>query len=126
MDTWDQWVREVVDGDHTRAIGERIGKSHTTAGTWLRKPTPESAIMLAIAYQADPIEALAAAGFLSDGHLVTTEPDAELKDIPSVRLTAELYRRARLADERRREDPFEGLRPTTTDPAARLRRRRMS
>lgn len=112
--TWDRWVREVTEGASSRAVGERIGKSHTTARVWMSHPTAESAIMLAIAYRANPIEALTVAGFLTNGELTATDPDAELKDIPSVRLTAELYRRAREADRSRRgpeRDAFEGLRP---------------
>lgn len=112
--SWERWVREVTGGASSRAVGEKIGKSHTTALVWLQRPTAESAIMLAIAYRANPIEALTVAGFLTNGELTATDPDAELKDIPSVRLTAELYRRAREADRARQvpeRDAFEGLRP---------------
>jgi hypothetical protein len=80
----------------------------------MSRPTPQSAILLAIAYRADPIEALRVAGFLTIGNLDAGAPDPELQDIPSVRLTAELYRRARESDRIRSEtkhDPFEGLRP---------------
>jgi hypothetical protein len=78
---------------------------------WLRSPTPESAILLAVAFRANPIDALAAAGFLSDGDTLVSEPDPELEAIPSVRLTAELYRRARAEDHKRLQanlDPFAG------------------
>lgn len=112
--SWERWVREVTEGASSRAVGERIGKSHTTALAWMGHPTPESAIMLAVAYRANPIEALTVAGFLTNGELTATDPDAELKDIPSVRLTAELYRRARESERvhgRPERDAFEGLRP---------------
>lgn len=110
--SWDQWVHDVTGGASSRAVGEMIGKSHSTAQTWMSRPTPQSAILLAIAYRADPIEALTVAGFLPGGDLEVGAADPELQGIPSVRLTAELYRRAREAESRReRKDPFAGLRP---------------
>lgn len=114
MTPWEQWVREVTGGAPSRTVAEVIGKSHSTAQTWMSRPTPQSAILLAVAYRADPIEALRVGGFLTMGDLDTGAPDPELQAIPSVRLTAELYRRAREAERERgdtKHDPFEGLRP---------------
>jgi hypothetical protein len=94
MSDWDEWVRRTTAGATSRQVAERIGRSHTTALKWMHRPTPEHVIGLAVAYNADLIAALVAAGMLPAEDVKNLNLDATLKSTPTVKLAAELYRRA--------------------------------
>jgi hypothetical protein len=57
------------------------------------EPAPEAVIAFAMAYEADVIQALVAAGWLND--LDDTQA-AIVRSLSSVKLTAELHRRAQV------------------------------
>jgi hypothetical protein len=88
---WTVWVRETTGDAPSRAVAERIGRSHTTALKWMRDPTLEAVIAFALAYDADVITALVAAGWLNS----VDESQANIvRNLSTVKLTAELHRRA--------------------------------
>lgn len=94
MSEWDDWVRKTTNNATSREVGERIGRSHTTALKWMHSPTPEHVIRLAVAYNADLIAGLVAAGLLPEADAANLNLDRTLKSQPTVKLAAELYRRA--------------------------------
>lgn len=90
---WAAWVRETTHDAPSREVAKRISRSHTTALKWMHDPTLEAAISFALAYDADVITALVAAGWFNS----VDESQANiLRSLPSVKLTAELHRRALL------------------------------
>lgn len=91
-DKWDDWVRETTGGASSREVAKRIERSHTTAAKWMHGDPPiEAVIAFALAYDVDVIAALVAAGWLND----MDESQANvIRHISSVKLTAELHRRA--------------------------------
>lgn len=88
---WAEWVRLTTGDATSRQVGRRIGHSHTTALKWMRDPSPEAVIAFALAYDADVITALVAAGWLND---VDESEAAIIRKLSTVKLTAELHRRA--------------------------------
>lgn len=88
---WDIWVRETTGNASSRAVAERIGRSHTTALKWMRDPSPEAVIAFALAYDVNVVEALVAAGWLNS---MDESQQNLLRHLSSVKLTAELHRRA--------------------------------
>lgn len=89
---WDRWVREITGGASSRAIAAKIRRSHTTALKWMHEPpSPEAVIGFALAYDVDVIPGLVAAGWLND---VDESEMNLLRNMPTVKLTAELHRRA--------------------------------
>lgn len=108
MSEWEDWVKATTNGATSRQVAERIGHSHTTALKWMHDgATVEAVINLAIAYDADVIQALVAAGWLKRELVGDLNLDAALRKLSSVKLTAELYRRAR-AHEMKRERECDG------------------
>lgn len=95
---WAEWVRLTTRDATSRQVGQRIGHSHTTALKWMRDPSPEAVIAFAVAYDADVITALVAAGWLND---VDESEAAIIRKLPTVKLTAELHRRAVVLAKRR-------------------------
>lgn len=111
MSDWEAWVTKVTGGATARQVAERIGKSHTTALRWMHNGTsPEQVIAFAIAYNADIIQALVAAGWISESDLENLNLASALRSLTEVELAGELYRRA-LAQQRSGPDPFAGDRP---------------
>ena len=98
MSGWAEWVSRVTRGETSRQVGERIGHSHSTALRWMRDPSPDQVISLAVAYNADVVEALVAAGWLAEGDVGLLNLDVTLRRLSSVKLTRELYRRAVLLE----------------------------
>lgn len=95
MSDWEDWVRKATGGATSRQVGQRIGHSHTTALKWMRDgASPEAVIALAVAYNADVIGALVAAGWLPAEDVANLNFDAALRRLSSVKLTAEIHRRA--------------------------------
>lgn len=110
MSTWTDWVQQTTGGDSSRAVGKRIGHSHTTALKWMHEPvSPEAVIALARAYNADVLRAFVAAGWLDQGDLQLSFEDA-IKKVAMVKLTAELHRRAKALGAAVDEDVFSELR----------------
>lgn len=95
MSAWEVYVARITRGASQREVGLRIGHSHTTARRWMSdRATPEQVIGLAVAYDADVIEALVAAGWLDVADVEDLNVDTILRKLSSLRLTRELYRRA--------------------------------
>lgn len=110
MSDWEAWVRVTTNRATSRQIGQRIGRSHTTALKWMHDPvSPEAVIALARAYNADLLRAFVAAGWLDEADLQLTMEEA-LQKVASHKLTGELHRRAVKAYEKLRaeadRDPF--------------------
>lgn len=107
MGGWEEYAHRITGGLSQREVGERIGHSHATARRWMSDgATPAQVIALALAFDADVIEALVAAGWLEAHEVAGLNIDSALQALSSVKLTAELYRRARAAEAlraRRRE-----------------------
>jgi hypothetical protein len=98
-DQWAKWVRETTGGASSRVVAGRIDRSHTTALKWMHDPSPEAVMAFAHAYGANVIEALIAAGWLND---VEESERAIVRKLPSVKLAAELYRRALVREQSRK------------------------
>lgn len=76
VELWSEYVRRVA-GTYTQIqIAEKTGLAQSSVGAWLRGqpgvPRAESVITFARAYNQSPIEALVAAGYISDGEAGTT------------------------------------------------------
>lgn len=96
---WTDWVARVTGGETSRQVGERIGRSHTTALRWMHDGAgPEAVIALAVAYEADVIEALVVSGWLAAKDVPHLNLGSALRELPPTNLTAELHRRAVLAE----------------------------
>jgi len=94
MSEWEKWVHKVTEGASSREVGERIGHSHTTALRWMKDgASPEAVIALALAYQADPIQAMVAAGWLRADLVKDLNLDGALKSLSTLKLAAEVHRR---------------------------------
>lgn len=103
MSAWEEYVHRITGGASQRDVGDRIGHSHTTARRWMSDgATPQQVIALAVAYNADILEALVAAGWLAEDDVKNVNLDGVLRKLSAVKLTAELYRRATEQEERRR------------------------
>ena len=101
---WTEWVARVTRGETSRQVGERIGHSHTTALRWMHDgASPEAVIGLALAYDADVVEALVVSGWLEAKDVRRLNLDSALRQLPPTHLTGELHRRAREAEAARRE-----------------------
>lgn len=102
MGAWEVYAHRITGGLSQREVGERIGHSHATARRWMSDgATPGQVIALAVAFDADVIEALVAAGWLDAGEVAGLNIDSALQALSSVKLTAELYRRAKAAEDAR-------------------------
>ena len=94
MSEWEEWVRRTTGGATSRQVAERIGHSHTTALKWMHDgATVEAVLSLAIAFDAEPIQALVAAGWLRRELVGNLNLDGALRRLSSVKLAGELYRR---------------------------------
>lgn len=102
MKEWIAWLQRTTGETSARGIARKVGRSHTTVIRWQREGVPPDAVVdAAIALDADVFEALVAAGWLSPEEVSRVNLDVTLRQIKTVRLTAELHRRA-IEKERRR------------------------
>jgi hypothetical protein len=69
--------------------------------------SPQAVIALAIAYNQDVIQALVAAGWLRADLVGNLNLDGALKTLSTVKLTAEIHRRAQTAAREHAADPFD-------------------
>lgn len=93
-ETWGDWFERITNGAGSRPIGQRVGRSHTTVQNWKKgHRKAEAAILISLAYDADLLEALVAAGVLSSGDVDRASLKATVRRVPGVTLTAELHRR---------------------------------
>jgi transcriptional regulator with XRE-family HTH domain len=76
VESWSDYVRRVSKGLTQEQISEVTGISQTTVSSWLRSapstPKAEMVIALARAFRQPPIEALAAAGYLTAAEAAST------------------------------------------------------
>jgi transcriptional regulator with XRE-family HTH domain len=67
---WAEYVRRIVGGLKQVQIAERTGLAQTNVGRWLRgepgMPKAESVVALARAFNQPPVEALVAAGYVTN------------------------------------------------------------
>lgn len=84
-----------TDGDPHAAIAERIGTSAATVGRWGRvgRPPAEWVIKIARAYEADPVRALLAAGYLTSEDFMGGGLRSAVAHAPLVYLTDEVHKR---------------------------------
>lgn len=96
-DKWVEWLRAVTDGDSSRVIAEKVSRSHSTVLRWMHSDVPPEVVMtIALAYNADIVSSLVAVGWLRKEDLAELNLEDTLQALPTVRLTAELHRRALL------------------------------
>jgi hypothetical protein len=91
------WIGKSTGDASARAIAGKVGKSHTVVAKWLREgEMPCYAVLdLARAYDADPIEGLLAAGYLTIEDLMRVGVPAAVKAAPTEMLIEELAARSR-------------------------------
>lgn len=92
---WREWLANITGHDSARAIARRINRSHTTVLRWTHGPgSPEAVIEIAIGYNADVVSALASTGWIRAEDMGRVNLDDTIKRLETVKLTAELHRRA--------------------------------
>lgn len=76
VESWPEYARRVSKGMTQEQISELTGISQTTVSSWLRSapstPKAEMVIAFARAFRQPPMEALAAAGYLTAAEAATT------------------------------------------------------
>ncbi len=91
MESWSAYVRRVTGGLKQAKIAEKTGLAQTNVGRWLRgdpgAPKADSVIAFARAFGQPPVEALVAAGYLTEAEaaaksrtLLVEYSDRELLD----------------------------------------------
>lgn len=85
---WAEYVRSVIDDDKQLVVAAKTGINQTTISRWLngdndRRTRAETVVQLARTYDANVLEALAAAGIISDDEAGTPPPTRRV-DISSV------------------------------------------
>ena len=102
-ETWPEYLRRISAGETQGQIAERIGIGRLSVCHWLHgktRPTAETAIAVARAYDRPPIEALLASGYV---HADEVRLPIEMRSSPAALSAEELVAevRRRLVD---RED----------------------
>ena len=100
VNEWAQYVRDVAGNLNQIEIAEKTGIAQSNVGRWLRgepgAPKAESVVALARAFNQPPIEALLAAGYITDeeaGAKARPRKVRTLRDYTDRELVAELSRR---------------------------------
>lgn len=94
--SWSTYVRSVTGDLPLDAIAHRAHVDRATIWAWLagkRTPSADTAIRFARGYGRNPIEALAAAGFITTDEADLRTTDADPADLPTADLLAEIARR---------------------------------
>ena len=106
-ESWWEFVQRVSVGASNKDIAERTGLHASAISRWNRhgeQPTAQSVIAFARAYDRPAIEALIAAGYLTDQDLVimgAVPLVRSISDVPNIELVAEMTRRMETNDPRR-------------------------
>lgn len=101
----EQWLRKVTNGDSNRKISERAGISDATLGRHMKNNElpADTIIKIAEAYNANPIDALVALGFMQSKWSATPTPLSALRQADDQDLTDEILYRLKICDEIRGE-----------------------
>jgi hypothetical protein len=97
--SWAEYVRAVTGADSGRAVAQMIGQSESAISRWKNGtvvPEPRQAVAFARAYERNPLEALIAAGYLSDEEAAQPlDPPRtlHLRDFTDLELATEMVRR---------------------------------
>ena len=92
--SWWGYVQKVTDGASQTAIAERAGIAQSSVNRWKTViPKSENVISFAKAYGRPPLEALLAAGIVSDEDVNLTQVPANLSEVETDALLAEIRRR---------------------------------
>jgi transcriptional regulator with XRE-family HTH domain len=99
VDQWAQYVRQVAGNLNQLEIAAKTGIAQSNVGRWLRGepglPKAESVVALARAFDQPPIEALVAAGYITEEEAgaKARRGRTPLNDYTDRELVAELSRR---------------------------------
>lgn len=92
--TWWPYVQRVAGDATPSEIARRVGLTPSSVTRWqISTPKPETVAAFARAYDKPVLEAFTEAGFLTKAEADLTEASADVGDIPSEVLLAELKRR---------------------------------
>lgn len=99
MNQWQKWLDETINGASDREVALAVGEifSNGSLSRWRREdatPSPEALIAIARAYDANPIDALASAGYLDDADIQSADLIAAIKSANSQQLIEEIFRRS--------------------------------
>ena len=98
--TWADYVRAITAGDNGKTVAEKTGHSPSAVSRWKSGalvPDPRQVVTIARAYSRSPLEALIAAGYLTEdeaGIRVEQPRDLALRDFSALDLAREMVRRA--------------------------------
>lgn len=98
---WEDWMREITHEESSRQIAAKVNRSHSTILRWEHDPPCDAVVIIALAYGADVVAGLTAAGYMHSKDVANVV--VELRRLPAAKLTSELHRRA-LEFERRYAD----------------------
>ncbi len=99
VDEWARYVREVVGPLNQLEIAAKTGIAQSNVGRWLRgepgTPKAASVVALARAFNQPPVEALVAAGYITEAEAgaKVRKTRTPLKDYTDKELVGELSRR---------------------------------
>lgn len=97
--TWAEYVLAVSGSDSGRVVAAKVGQSESAVSRWKNGtvvPFPREAVAFARAYDRVPVEALIAAGYLTEEEAgLTLDPPREIKlrDYTDLELARETLRR---------------------------------
>ena len=97
----EQWLRKVTNGDSNRKISERAGISDATLGRHMKNNElpADTIIKIAEAYNANPIDALVALGFMQSKWSAAPTPLSALRQAGDQDLTDEILYRLKICEE---------------------------
>lgn len=97
---WNAYVRRVTGADRQVDVARKTGIDQTTISRWLNparghaRISSQSVVAFARGYQRPVLEALVAAGFITEQEAgIVPDPPKPLEIVPSEELLAELKRR---------------------------------
>jgi hypothetical protein len=91
---WWEYVERVAGTTNQTEIARRVGLSQPSVNRWRTSlPKSENVITFAKAYGRPPLEALLAAGIVSDEDIEITHAPANLSEVETDTLLAEIRRR---------------------------------
>ena len=98
--TWSDYLQAIAGDDTGRQIAQKTGNSESTVSRWRSGaylPEPRQAVAVARIYARNPIEALIAAGYLTEdeaGISVETPRALQLRAFTDIELAREIVRRS--------------------------------
>jgi len=91
---WALWVYDVTEGASMTQISRRIGVARSNVSHWMNDGVPAHAVVqIAVAYHADLVAGLIAAGWLKPEQVYDLDPTETLRHAPLEALVEELERR---------------------------------